>query len=215
MLPQSHDAAAAATTSKDMSAASRPLDDDPNIDAAPAEEKPSEEKAADKTNTAALARLEELPSELTTIIADYLDTKSLNRLRLCCKRIAAASAYAFERRVPTSLTFFFLKSSMQRLALLTENRHWNEHFDTLEILSSSPEPHISPPCWTTHSRHMRSFGQQLRSTHSNPHHRATPPRFGEGGTLPNVRTLTLCLQRNYEKGMCEKPRKRDKPYIVL
>lgn len=139
MLPQSHDAVAAATTSVDMSAASGPLDDHPNLGATPAEEKPAE-----KTNTAASARLDELPSELTTLIADHLDTKSLKMLRLCCKRLAMASSYTFGHRVPTSLTFFFLHSSMQRLALLTENKQTPP--STCTSHPSTPPSPTSPPC---------------------------------------------------------------------
>ncbi|KAB2573330.1 hypothetical protein DBV05_g8003 [Lasiodiplodia theobromae] len=204
MLPQSHYAAAAATTSEGMSAASGPLDDHPNLDAAPAEE-----NSVEKTNTAASARLDKLPSELTTLITDHLDTKSLKQLRLCCKKLAMASSYTFRDRVPTLLPFFFMQSSMERLALLTENDRWNKHFEALEILSSSPDSmRISEhgtPCWTIHShRHRRSRDLHGTSTHSDPAALAAPPRFGGGGTMPNVHTLTLCLNcDSYNKGMAK------------
>ncbi|KAK0645259.1 hypothetical protein DIS24_g8069 [Lasiodiplodia hormozganensis] len=195
MLPQLHYAAAAATTSEVMSAASGPLDGHPNLDAAPAEE-----NSVEKTNTTVSARLDELASELITLIADHLDTKSLKQLRLCCRKLAMASSYTFRDRVPTLLPFFFMQSSMERLALLTENDRWNKHFEALEILSSNPDSmRISEhgtPCWTIHSRrHLRSRDLHRTSTHSDPAAaaRVAPPRFGGGGAMPNVHTLTLCL----------------------
>lgn len=149
-------------------------------------------------------RLEKLPTELIGRIAEQLDTKSLKQLRLCSKRLDAASSHSFAPLL-ACVPFWFMKSSMQRLVLLSESSRWSKHVKTLAIMSSCPEvgkfPTMAlpyPPRWTVNSPQLRHYGLHLRNTHPNPIHAESETRFG---VMPNVHTLVIYLTKAYQGGM--------------
>lgn len=91
------------------------------------------------------ARLEALPTELITLIANDLDTKSLKQLRLSCHRLDTASSQAFESRL-ACVPFWFMQTSMQRLARLSQSRwskHVLQHHRVLPELSTRPLPNLA------------------------------------------------------------------------
>lgn len=82
-----------------------------------------------------VSRLESLPTELIENIAECLDTTSHKQLRLSSRYLDAMSTHTFGARIK-SAAFFFTRTSMERLALLSESTRWTKYVNCLEINKS-------------------------------------------------------------------------------
>ncbi|KAK0608957.1 hypothetical protein DIS24_g12641, partial [Lasiodiplodia hormozganensis] len=103
-------AAAATTTTTTIASLSPPVPPPPPSLPAPSSPSP----------------LESLPTELLTRIATTLPTlRDLKSLRLCSRRTAAATSYAFGTRGLSAVQFFFFRRSLRRLAALSRDEKWS------------------------------------------------------------------------------------------
>ncbi|KAF9641016.1 hypothetical protein BFW01_g12822 [Lasiodiplodia theobromae] len=169
----------------------------------------SQDSAAVNTGSES-TRLEALPTELITLIANHLDIKSLRQLRLSSRRLDAASSHAFKLRL-ACVSFWFMEASMQRLALLSKSSRWSQHVKTLAIMASCPEKGerrsselaYPPVAWTLRSSQMRHFGLHLYRLPEDPAaaggEESETLRFG---TMPNAHTLVLHIGSIYPYGIC-------------
>ncbi|KAB2568662.1 hypothetical protein DBV05_g12656, partial [Lasiodiplodia theobromae] len=81
--------------------------------------------------------LESLPTELLTRIALTLPTlRDLKSLRLCSRRTAAATSYAFGTRGLSAVQFFFFRRSLRRLAALSRDEKWSRFVREVRIAKS-------------------------------------------------------------------------------
>lgn len=135
------------------------------------------------------SRLESLPVELIENITEHLDTRSHKHLRLSSRALYVMSTYTFGARLE-STTFFFTRTSMERLALLSESTTWTKYVKSLEIKDNA----LTPSERTRWVGYWRSHQNETYRDRS----RRVPGRELRFEPMPAVQTLVVDLHTQYD-----------------